>query len=110
MATDYKIVLTANYSEKQWAMSGNSYEGIIWLDETMPKPPKEILDAQYSEAKYKLEYAQVSEARRVAYMKESDPVFFQYQRGEKTEQEWLDAVKAINDANPYPKTPKGVNQ
>ena len=44
----------------------------------------------------------VSWTRRALYQAVSDPIFFQYQRGEKTEQEWLDAVQAINDANPYP--------
>jgi hypothetical protein len=32
----------------------------------------------------------------------SDAVFLKWQRGEATKQEWLDAVQAINDANPYP--------
>jgi hypothetical protein len=26
----------------------------------------------------------------------------QYQRGDATEQEWLDAVQAVKDAHPYP--------
>lgn len=42
------------------------------------------------------------EARKLGYQMYSDPIFFQWQRGEKTEQEWLDAVQAVNDANPYP--------
>lgn len=55
---------------------------------------------------YQRAYDAVTEARRVAYQVESDPIFFQYQRGEKTEQDWLDAVQAVNDANPYPPAPK----
>lgn len=109
MATDYAIVLTANYPGK-WAMTGNSYDGIIWLDDSMPKPPKEILDAEYPAAKYKIECDLVAAARATAYaaVGGSDGIFFQYQRGEKTEQEWLDAVKAVNDANPYPDKPAGI--
>ena len=34
-------------------------------------------------------------ARAEAYRTESDPLFFRWQRGEGTEQEWLDAVEAI---------------
>ena len=41
-------------------------------------------------------------SRRIAYTQFADPIFFQWQRGEKTEQEWRDVVKAIQDANPYP--------
>lgn len=33
--------------------------------------------------------------RSEAYKNESDPIFFQWQRGEKTEQEWLDKVEEI---------------
>ncbi len=39
--------------------------------------------------------------RAKAYLIESDPIFFQYQRGSKTEQEWLDAVNAIKIQYPY---------
>lgn len=33
--------------------------------------------------------------RKVAYISEADPLFFKYQRGEITEQEWLDKVAEI---------------
>lgn len=45
---------------------------------------------------------EVEFARKAAYGSISDPIFFQWQRGEKTKEEWLAAVQAINDANPYP--------
>ena len=48
------------------------------------------------------EYIQVTEMRRQGYARFSDPIFMQYQRGEATEQEWLAAVQAVKDANPYP--------
>jgi hypothetical protein len=40
--------------------------------------------------------------RKAEYESISDPIFFQWQREEKTKEEWLAAVQAINDANPYP--------
>lgn len=49
--------------------------------------------------------AQVEQARAIAYRETADPLFFQYQRGEITEQEWLDAVQAVKDAHPYPEAP-----
>jgi hypothetical protein len=45
---------------------------------------------------------EVEQARFYAYQRDADPLFFQYQRGTATEQEWLDAVQAVKDANPYP--------
>lgn len=43
--------------------------------------------------------------RREAYQREADPLFFGWQRGDNTKQEWLDAVQAVKDANPYPEAP-----
>lgn len=44
----------------------------------------------------------VEDARRAAYQLAADPLFFKYQAGEATEQEWLDARAAVVAANPYP--------
>ena len=44
--------------------------------------------------------------RRYAYQCESDPIYFQWQRGLKTEQEWADKVAEINARYPYPVTPE----
>ena len=41
------------------------------------------------------------ENRQEAYPKDSDPIFFEYQRGTKTEQEWLNAVNGIKTRYPY---------
>lgn len=41
-------------------------------------------------------------ARALAYKNESDPVFFRWQRGEATEQEWLDKIEEIKLRYPYP--------
>jgi len=69
--------------------------------------PEEIAKrAEWEAGAYQREYDAVTEARRSSYQLESDPIFFQYQRGEKTQQEWLDAVQAVNEANPYPPAPK----
>lgn len=40
-------------------------------------------------------------ARESAYRNEADPLFFKYQRGEITEQEWLDKVNEIKLRYPY---------
>ena len=40
--------------------------------------------------------------RQDAYAAEADPIFFKYQRGEATEQEWLDKIEEIRERYPYP--------
>lgn len=48
------------------------------------------------------EKAAASEARRDAYVRISDPVYMQYARGLKTEQDWLDAVAQVEADFPIP--------
>ena len=44
---DYSLILTKNYSGKEWSVIGNSYDGIEWKD-SLPKPTKEELDSQWA--------------------------------------------------------------
>lgn len=46
--------------------------------------------------------AEAIEARRLGYVSISDPVFFMWQRGEKTEQDWKDAIDQVNALYPIP--------
>ena len=43
---------------------------------------------------------QQDEQRRYAYEQEADPLFFKWQRGESTEQEWLSKVNEIKERCP----------
>ena len=45
------------------------------------------------------------EQRQQAYEQEADPQFFKWQRGEATEQEWLDKVQQIRER--YPENNEG---
>jgi hypothetical protein len=45
--------------------------------------------------------AEQKEKRLKAYEKESDPIFFKWQREEATQQEWLDAVAKVPLQFPY---------
>ena len=45
--------------------------------------------------------AEAETNRKAAYIAEADPLFFKYQRGEATEQEWLDKIAEIKAR--YPK-------
>jgi hypothetical protein len=42
------------------------------------------------------------ETRAMAYRTESDPIFFKWQRGEATEQEWKAAVASVRATHPAP--------
>ena len=70
-----------------------------WVFENIPQPePKPEPEPLTPEQ----ELEQVLNQRRFAYQQESDPIYFMWQRGESTEQEWLDAVQAIKTRYPKP--------
>jgi len=101
---DYVAVLNANYPGAQWSLSGNDYATLVWYDDT-PKPSQAELDAAWPQVDYDNQVAAVENARRAEYQATSDPLFFEWQRGDGTEQAWLDAVAAVKAANPYPPAP-----
>ena len=66
--------------------------------ETIERRP--LTDAEVAaEQAARAESAQIQ--RREAYAVESDPIFFKWQRGEATQQEWLDKIAEIKAR--YPK-------
>lgn len=102
---DIPTILTRKYEGKEWTLNGDTYDGLTWLSEG--KPPTEAeLTALWPTVEYEVTHEAVENARQSAYQKTADPIFFEYQRGDKTEQEWLDAVQAVKTGNPYPTQPK----
>jgi hypothetical protein len=63
--------------------------------------PDDYINQQTVDAENAIFNRMQSDLRSKAYLIESDPIFFQYQRGSKTEQEWLDAVNAVKTQFPY---------
>jgi hypothetical protein len=51
---------------------------------------------------FEQEYSQQEALRELAYKKESDPLFFKYQRKSATKDEWLAKVEEIKARYPYP--------
>jgi len=98
---DIPTILTERYSGSEWALDASDYTGLTWLSDT-PKPTKKALEALWPEVQYETAYARVEQARQTEYQATTDPLFFEFQRGDATEQAWLDAVQAVKDANPYP--------
>jgi hypothetical protein len=106
MTVDYLAVLTALYPDAEWSLNGDSYDGLVWLsDSEMPTQAK--LDAAWPAVQYQRAYDAARAARHAAYAAPDGPdaIFLQWQRGDATEQEWLDSVQAVKDAHPYPEQP-----
>jgi hypothetical protein len=75
-------------------MSGMIFDaltGKVTIDNSTPLPP--TFESQLAAAKL---------SRSAAYRNEADPLFFKVQRGEATEQEWLDKIEEIRNRFPYP--------
>ena len=51
---------------------------------------------------YEMKLASVLQERRFAYQNEADPLFFVYQRGEITKEEWLEKIAEIKARLPKP--------
>lgn len=104
---DIPMILTRRYPGSEWTLDGDDYSGLTWLSES-PKPSLEDLEAEWAQVEYEVAYEAVQKARQAAYQAGSDPIFFDYQRGEATEQDWLDEVEAIKTAYPYPVDPSTI--
>jgi hypothetical protein len=102
--TDYAAALTVLYPDAQWSLTGNDLSTLEWFSDG-PAPSQAQLDAAWPQVQYDLAYAQVQHDRHAAYIADADPLFFGWQRGENTEQDWLDAVQAVKAAHPYPTQP-----
>lgn len=57
--------------------------------------------ARYRQMVQEKKHAEISEARRAAYAKEADPIFFKYQRGEATKDAWLEKISEIRRKFPF---------
>jgi hypothetical protein len=98
---DIPAILSRKYSGTEWTLNGDDYAGLIWLSETK-QPTEKELAALWPTVQHEVAYERVEKARANAYRETSDALFFEYQRGDATEAEWLTAVQAVKDAHPYP--------
>jgi len=104
--TDYATTLSVLYPDAEWTLNGDDYAGLTWLDDS-PKPTQAELDAAWPAVQSERERAAVELARHAAYTAPGGPdsIFLRWQREDATEQDWLDSVQAVKDANPYPVAP-----
>lgn len=76
-------------------------EGTIIIERPLTKEEK-AERAAWAKEQPAIEKAMATEARRQGYVAISDPVFFMWQRGEKTEQDWKDAIAQVDALYPIP--------
>ena len=98
---DIALILTREYAGSEWTLDGDSYSGLTWLSDG-DAPTLAELEGHWVQVQFDSAYEAVEKARQAEYQATTDPLFFSYQRGEATEQEWLDAVQVVKDAHPYP--------
>lgn len=91
-----EVMAPANHAAAQSLIQISSEE-VVETQQWRPKTAAELADEEASRI------AEIDRQRAEAYRAESDPLFFKAQRGEATQQEWLDAVAAIKAR--LPKTP-----
>ncbi len=97
---DIPMILTKIRPGAVWSISENRYETLDWKDDS-PKPSyQEVVDA-WDEVEIEIHNQKMEVLRQTAYQKESDPIFFRYQRGSAEKFEWLDKVQEIKDRYPY---------
>jgi hypothetical protein len=51
---DIAIILSSKYSQSEWTLDGDSYEGLTWLSESIP-PSKSELEKLWIEVEKELE-------------------------------------------------------
>ena len=85
----------------EWVLRGNEYAGLEWLDTKQAQPTEAEVTAEVARLQAELPNKIAKQNRAEAYKLEADPLFFKAQRGEATQQEWLDKVAEIQQRFPY---------
>lgn len=81
-------------------------DAVTGVSEKIPLTDEQIAEREVLAAsQWERQRKAVEDIRRAQYQMLADPLFFGWQRGDNTEQEWLDAVQSVKDANPYPELP-----
>lgn len=60
--TDYAFILGKKFPDSQWSLDGDDYEGLQWMDNSIPKPSREELDNAYAD--YMRKHGYVSKRER----------------------------------------------
>ena len=97
---DIPKILGAIRPGASWSLNGDDYDGLDWQDDS-PKPTLAEIEAAWPEVQVSVANESARRARLAAFRDEADPLFFGWQRGENTEQVWLDKCEEIRQRFPY---------
>jgi hypothetical protein len=83
----------------EWVLRGDELE---WLIPDIPQPTEAEIQAELDRLIADQPRKEAQAARAAAYASEADPLFFKYQRGEATKEEWEAKIEEIRSRYPYP--------
>ena len=102
---NYALVLRHGWNKKWKSINGNDPDQIV-MKEGEKKPSKKQLKdywEKYGDEIHKDQRRREANIlRRNAYRNEADPLYLKWQRGEATEQDWLDKIAEIKERFPKP--------
>lgn len=98
---DLHRVIRVLRPDAEFTINGDGYEGLTWIGPGEP-PTLAECEATWPTVHTELLRAETETERRAAFETEADPLFFEWQRGEGTEQAWRDKVEEIRQRYPYP--------
>lgn len=88
------------HPDAEFVLVGDDYDSLVW-DGPGAKPSEATLRAAEADADVAFANRAVERSRQAAYQVEADPLFFGWQRGENSEQDWLDKVAEVRARFPY---------
>jgi len=97
---DISWILRKRYPEASWSLLGDDYQDLIWRGPG-EKPSYNVLKGHWLEVQAEVLNEKAAKKRQLAYEKESDPIFFDWQRGEATKEDWLEKISEIKARHPY---------
>ena len=80
--------------------AGETYENVQVLDNTKTLPSKEECEAGIIALQAEWDAKLIDQQRQSAYQAESDPVFFEWQEGVATKEDWLAKKQEIKERFP----------
>lgn len=86
----------------EFSITGDGIDGIVeWIKPKIAPVSEDDIRSEYNRL-VKDEFMKISRKNREqAYRVEADPLFFKFQRGEKTQAEWIAKVDEIRQRFPY---------
>lgn len=89
-------------SKARYTLKGGDLDTLYWAEdhEGVKPSPEEIL-AEYARLEAEAPVQRIKDLRRAAYSVEADPLFFKWQAGEVTKEEWETARETVKTKHPY---------